>query len=335
MKDLIAQFPQQLLEAIETGKNTVIQTNGFQPSEILVAGLGGSGIGAHFAQMLAGKELKIPFIVSNGYILPPFINNKTLFIASSYSGNTEETLECLGNAKNTGAKIICVTSGGKVAELAKNNNYLLFKIKSGIPAPRAALAYSFIAQLFILHHFNLISDSFIKQIQDSANFLIQEQKNICFKAKKTAGLLKNKIIFTYGSDQIIPVALRFKQQVNENAKQHCAYNAIPEMNHNELVGWVFPKHIVKNTAVVNVRFEGEHSRTQTRFKIIKPIIKKNTSAIIEINAKGSTFCKQVLYLVHYLDWVSYYLALENKIDPAPVEVINYLKNQLAKSISTK
>jgi len=332
MKELIAQFPQQLLEAIESGKNTTISTNDFHPSEVLVAGLGGSGIGAHFAQMLAGRELKIPFIVSNGYILPPFISNHTLFIASSYSGNTEETLECLENAKSTGAKIVCVTSGGKVAGLAQQNNFLLFKIKSGIPAPRAALAYSFIAQLYILHRFNLISGSFINEIQKSAEFLMKEQKGICIKAKKTAALLKNKIIFAYSSDQISPVALRFKQQVNENSKQHCAYNAIPEMNHNELVGWVFPKHIVKNTAVVNIRFEGEHPRTQARFKIIRPLIKKNTSSIIEINAKGSTFCQHVLYLVHYLDWVSYFLALENKIDPAPVEVINYLKNALAKKV---
>lgn len=143
-------------------------------------------------------------------------------------------------------------------------------------------------------------------------------------------MLKDKLPIIYASEELEAVAIRLRQQINENAKQICWHHIFPEMNHNELVGWRFPEYILKKTAVLILRSSFDHIRVQARYDICKPIFKKYTQDVYEIVAQGKSILAQVFYLIHFSDWLSYFLAKENKIDPTPVEVIDYLKSSLEK-----
>ena len=163
MKRLVSQFTKQLLEALEIGKSAKLKTNKNEISSMVITGLGGSGIGGTIAIQLVAAQLKIPVIINNDYTLPEFVNENTLVIVSSFSGNTEETLEALKKAQLAKAEIACITSGGKLAEIAKTKNYNLIILPKAF-SPRAMLTYSVVQQLFLFNHYGLINDSFINEI---------------------------------------------------------------------------------------------------------------------------------------------------------------------------
>jgi len=326
MKKLVLDFPIQLQEAIIIGKNHRFIASGNQFSNVVVTGLGGSGIGASIVQNYVFDKLKIPFVVNKGYFMPSFVNKHSLVIVCSYSGNTEETLMAYQQAKKAKATIVCITSGGQLAELASKKNFDCILVPAGMP-PRSCLGYALVQILFTLEHFGLIDNKFerelkaaIKQMKAGEN---ETHKNALAIAKKIVG----KLPIIYAADNFEGVAIRFRQQLNENSKLLAWHGVIPEMNHNELVGW---RDAAADKAVIILRNEDDYERIQTRMEINKKIIKKHTSTIIEIQSQGKSYWERAFYLIHLTDWISVLLADLRELDATEVKVIDFLKGSLAK-----
>jgi glucose/mannose-6-phosphate isomerase len=326
MKDLIATFTSQLEEAIETGRKAQL-CKPLQPiHNVLISGLGGSGIGGTIVSQLSDKQIKVPVVVNKDYFIPAFTGKNTLAIICSYSGNTEETLQAMEDAINSGAKVCCISSGGKVIELAKEKGLDHIIISGGRP-PRSAFAYSFTQLFYVLHGYGLIDRSFEESLLRSVRLLNSESEHIKAEAYYLAEKLHRKIPVIYSDASFEGVAIRFRQQINENAKMLCWHHALPEMNHNELVGWTTSND---KLAVVFFRNETDYKRTRARMELTKQIVSKYTPYVFEIWSKGLDNIERTLYLVHLGDWISWYLSELKQIDATEVKVIDFLKGELAK-----
>ncbi len=326
MDKLIANFSNQLHEALKISSKYEFKKAADQPENVVIAGLGGSGIGATIVQNYSQYTVKEPVVITKNYFLPGFTGPKTLVIICSYSGNTEETVDCMKEALKKKATIVCITSGGIIEQLASKHQLDCILIPSGMP-PRSCLGYSLVQLLTTLHHFGLIKNSYIKEIKAAAALLDAEEKPIKTAAKKLARKAVGKIPVIYVENDMEGVAVRWRQQINENGKMLCWHNTIPEMNHNELVGWRAKQ---QDLFVIFLRNESDFERAQLRMEINKKIIKPYTNSITEIYSKGGTYLEKALYLIHLGDWLSWYLAQENGNDPTEVKVIDYLKEELVK-----
>ncbi len=326
MDKLVAEFPAQLRRAVEIGKTIKLRSLQAPVNHIIVAGMGGSGIGANFVYAMVQAELSVPYLVCKGYELPQFVGKNSLFIASSYSGNTEETLLCLQTAHERGAHIICIASGGKIIEFAQKQNidYILLP-NEGAP-PRACLGFSLVQQLFILQNLGFTSSQHVSDILSAADLLEREQEDIQNKARLSATGLLGKLPVVYACERMEVAAVRLRQQLNENAKILCLHHSIPEMNHNELVGW---REQGIETAALFFRAPSDHPRNQTRTVINREIISHFSKTIIEIPCKGANFTEQAMFATHFGDWLSVYLADMRAVNSMEVRVIDYLKNELA------
>ncbi len=327
MIQLVERFPAQLVESLEIGRKATLTKHTSPIRNVYVSGLGGSGIGANFVAEFIRNECKIPFQVGKGYEIQKSINKFTLAIVSSYSGNTEETLTAMDALLETGAKVVCIASGGKVIEKAKALGLDHIIVPGNWPSPRACLGFSLVQQLFVLNGLGIISSRSIKQIEGSVKLLEKNQEEMRRKAAKIAQTLHGKIPVIYTTDRSEAVAVRFRQQINENAKMLCWHHVVPEMNHNELVGWRIPN---ENLAVVYLRNKDDYQRNQVRIEINKEIIKDYTKTIIEIFSKGKNQIEQAMYLVHLCDYITCYLADLRGVDSIEVKAIDFLKGELAK-----
>ena len=325
MKDLVAAFTQHLREAMEIGSNAQLTPSAHPIRNVLVTGLGGSGIGGTIVAQVTEKNMQVPLLVNKDYFLPNFVDQHTLVIVSSYSGNTEETLQALEAAIAKGAKITCVTSGGKIGAIAKEKGLDLVTIPGGMP-PRACFGYSFTQIPYILQFHGLINDSFRKDLADTIALLDKEEEAIKKEGFSLAESLIGKLPIIYCEARYEGVAVRFRQQINENSKMLCWHHVLPEMNHNELVGWTEPH---PEAVVLMFRCEDDYYRTQKRMEITSNVVKKNNARYIEMPAKGATQLQRSLYLLHLGDWVSWYIAEIKNIDATEVKVIDFLKNELA------
>ncbi|MBL4652431.1 MAG: bifunctional phosphoglucose/phosphomannose isomerase [Flavobacteriales bacterium] len=326
MRDLVADFTKHLAKAIEIGARTSFRNTDRKIENVLISGLGGSGIGGTIVSQLVAQEIKIPVIVNKDYSIPEFVNENTLFIVSSYSGNTEETLYALEAAEKKGAEIVCVTSGGKVESRAIEKGYNHIIIPGGLP-PRAAFGLGFPQLLYVLNQYGLITNDFEEGIKDVIKSINSNDSEIKQQAKYIASSLKDTIPAIYTEASFEGVAIRFRQQVNENAKMLCWHHVIPEMNHNELVGWAGGSD---KFSVIIFRNKTDFYRSQKRIDINKEIIKKHTSNITEVFSKGYSAIEKMLYLIHFGDWISVELADLKQIDATEVDVITGLKDELSK-----
>lgn len=326
MKELIATFTQQLTEANTIGENATFTQPKVEIRNVVITGLGGSGIGGSIISQITEKEIKVPVAVNKDYFLPNYVDEHSLVIVSSYSGNTEETILAFEAAIKKNAKICCITSGGKILEMAKEKKFDFILIPSGRP-PRSALAYSFTQLFYALLGYKLIADSFKSQLKKSVALLDHEEEHIQSEAYYLAEKLHKKIPVIYAAANFEGVAVRFRQQINENSKMVCWHHVLPEMNHNELVGWTIPNN---KLAVVFFRNENDYDRTQARMNLTKKIVSKCTPYIFEVYSKGESQLEKTFYLIHFGDWVSWYLSEIRNIDATEVKVIDYLKGELAK-----
>ena len=326
MKSLVANFPQQLREAVDIGANAKLNGPKQSVKNILITGLGGSGIGGTIAAEIVFNECKVPITVNKDYFIPAFVNEETLVIVCSYSGNTEETIHAFEAALKKNAMISCVTSGGKIGELAKAKNIDTILIPGGMP-PRACLGYSLVQLFYILNKYGMIGSEFKNQFTNCILLLEKEKNNIISEAEKLGDFFAGKIPVIYAVDGYNGVATRFRQQINENSKMLCWHNILPEMNHNELVGWASKN---ENLAVIILRNKTDYSRTQARLEISSDVFKKYTPHVKELWSKGDSHIEKVLYLIHLTDYVSVILAEKKKIDAMEVNIINHLKGELAK-----
>ena len=327
MDQLISRFMDQLDEALAIGAAAEVKPLENSIEHVYVAGMGGSGIGADFVANFIRDESKVPYLVGKGYDIPAYIGTQSLGLVSSYSGNTEETLQSFEEMRDAGARIICVASGGKLIKYAEELGLDFVKVPDNWPSPRACLGYSVVSQLHIMQKLGVISDGAIKDVKKSVDLLRREADDIKEKAEKIAQFLHNKLPIIYSTDRFAPVSVRFRQQLNENAKMLSWSGVVPEMNHNELVGW---RDKNDNLAVIYFRSKDDLERNQTRIDINKEIIGNYTDTIIEIYAKGDTLIEQSMYLVHLGDWISWYVSQLRGMDSIEVNVIDYLKGELAK-----
>lgn len=324
MQRFVSVFTTQLQEALEIGKSASLKDSSKKIENVIITGLGGSGIGGKIVSELVADELKIPVVINNTYFLPSFANENTLVIASSYSGNTEETLYALKDALKRNCEIACITSGGEVEELAKKHQLNHIIIPGGNP-PRSMLTYSLVQQFIILQHYNLIDTSNSIQIEKAIALLDQHHEQIKAEAQEIALKINDKVIAIYADSSIGGVATRFKQQINENSKMLCWDHVIPEMNHNELVGWAGGNN---QFAAIFLRNINDFDRNQVRIKVSKEIISTYTDTVIEIYSKGDTLIQKALYLILLTDWVSVYLGNLRGVDTIEVKVITGLKEEL-------
>ncbi|XZF14300.1 bifunctional phosphoglucose/phosphomannose isomerase [Chitinophagaceae bacterium MMS25-I14] len=327
MKQLIADFTTQLQESLIIGQNYHFIAPKKEFTNVVLTGLGGSGIGGSIVQNYLADIASVPFIVNKDYSLPSFVNENSLVLVSSYSGNTEETVACMQQAIKAKATIVSVTSGGTVAATAKKKNFDCILLPAGLP-PRSALGFSLLQTLFALQHFKLLKTNFEKEIQAAIKLLNAEEKNIQQSAKAIAKKLAGKTPVIYSAGNFEGVAMRFRQQINENGKMLAWHNVIPEMNHNELVGW---RDKDASRVVVILRNENDYKRVQMRMEINKKVIKKYAGGIIEIESKGKSYWEKAFYLIHLTDWVSVYLADLHGVDATEVKVIDSLKDELSKA----
>ncbi|NNC94388.1 MAG: bifunctional phosphoglucose/phosphomannose isomerase [Chitinophagales bacterium] len=325
MNQLIASFPEQLKEAMEIGKKANIKQHDKEIRNVVVSGLGGSGIGGSLVAAICADQLKVPFIVNKGYTCPEFIDEHSLVIISSYSGNTEETLNVLKEVLKKNAKMVCVSSGGKVIEQAHTHQKDFIQIPGGKP-PRACLGYSFVQQLYILKALNLINGDFEQQLLDGIHLLEQEKSFIHTEAGNLANHLNGKIPVLYIEDRMEAIAIRWRQQINENSKMLSWHHVVPEMNHNELVGW---RNENQDLAVIFLRNSDDFNRNKQRMDLNMKLMHQYTSSVFEVFSKGSSFIEKALFLINVGDWLSVYLASNSEMDAVEVKVIDKLKSSLA------
>jgi len=299
-------------------------------SNIVVTGLGGSAIAGDLIKEFLSDELKIPLLVSRNYTLPKFIDKNSLCIFSSYSGDTEETIEALNSSIKIGCKIICVTTGGEISKIAKANNLPCILLSKGYQ-PRYALGYSFFTLLKMFVELKIISnqDEIVKNI--ISNWKVNGTKysiegNDAFNfARNLIGYIP--VIYS-GADLTSALGNRFKCQLNENSKLNAFHNVIPEMNHNEIIGWeTFDSEQFK-TIVINILDDSYHPQVKKRFQIVSELIKKLKVEILNIDSKEKSFKLRIMDLIYFTDWVSYYLGVLRQQDPSEINNIKYLKKAL-------
>ena len=326
MNDYINDFTNHLEDALKIGNSAKLNNPKKNITNVLICGLGGSGIGGSIIKDLISNNVSVPIATSKGYDVPSFVNEKTLVVACSYSGNTEETIYSLEKCLNKNAEIAIITSGGKLQEIALNNSLNHIIIPEGHP-PRAMFGYGFTELFFILKNYEIIDDSFKRDFNNAISLIKNEEANIKVLAQSIAKKLYKTTPIIYVGEGFEGVAIRFRQQINENSKMLCWHHVVPEMNHNELLGW---RTNTEGLAVIYLRNDKDYYRNQTRMDINKSVISKYTNNILEIWSKGGSLIETSLYHINVGDWISWYLSELNNVDAIEIDVIDFLKDKLSK-----
>jgi glucose/mannose-6-phosphate isomerase len=334
MYTLIKTFPQQVEEAIAIGTASKIKLSTRGIENIVMCGMGGSAIGGDLLRSYLADEMRVPFTVNRNYTLPKFVGRKSLVIISSYSGNTEETNACHKEAIQRGATILCITSGGLVEKIATQKKQPCIIVPGG-PSPRAALGYSFFPLLLALAKLKLIKNK-EKEIRETLALLrlksdeYSDPDLATNQALLLAQQLQGRIGVVYSAtERLDAINTRWRGQMAENGKSLMWGHVLPEMNHNELVGWRSLREQVKEMQVIFLRDKDDHKRVQHRLDITKQIVSEYTQHITEVWSEGKSPLARMFSLIHLGDWVSFYLAIVHEVDPMPVAVIDYLKEELS------
>ncbi|MFC1951250.1 bifunctional phosphoglucose/phosphomannose isomerase [Chloroflexota bacterium] len=336
MMRAIRELPQQLKAALTLGTQFKLPQSHRQINKIVVLGMGGSAIGGDLIGGLLSQEACVPIIVSRDYDLPKYVDDQTLVIASSYSGNTEETISAFEQALKTNAKKLAITTGGKLKTLAERNHIpvCVFNYKA---QPRAVLGYSLGLMIGILHNIGVIdgkSDDVaeaIKTLEDMSAKVDAAVPLAENPAKQLAKKLVGKIVVVYGGGIFAEVAHRWKTQVNENSKAWAFYEAYSELNHNAVVGYEHPRELADKVYVVMLRAPSIHPRKLKRYELTAEILDSSGVAYEILDAAGEGLLSQVMSHILFGDWASYYLAILYGVDPSPVKVISGLKSKLAQA----
>ncbi len=305
-------------------------------ANVAVLGMGGSAIGGDLARSLVADSCRVPITVLRDYDLPAWVSKDTLVIASSYSGNTEETLSAFAQAVDRGSHLVAVTTGGRLQAAAKAAGAPVFPV-TYVSQPRAALGWSLVPILGLLQAAGLAPDQsaavaeavgVMERLQTEIDAVAPMARNA---AKQLAQRLHGKIPVVYGAGLLSEVARRWKGQFNENAKNWAFYEVLPELNHNAVLGYEFPADLAARLTVIILSAPGDHPRNRVRQTVTAELLRRAGVAVEEVSARGASPLAQVLSAIHFGDYVSYYLALLNEVDPSHVNAINYLKDVLSKS----
>jgi glucose/mannose-6-phosphate isomerase len=311
-----------------------VKRRGFK--SVLVSGLGGSAIGADVVRALITKQAGFSLTVNRNYGLPAWASRDTLVVCSSYSGNTEETLSAFQLAVKKKLPILAISSGGKLLAQARRRNLPCLELTSGLP-PRAAFGYSFATLLTALETLKLLP-SFERDFNGALELLECLSREwgparpaLKNEPKQLALFLRGCLPVIYaGQDHFDAVGLRWKGQLNENAKQVALFNVLPEMNHNEIMGFSRPDRLTKQMAAVLLRHpSGDHPQTVRRFCILKSVLKTRTAGVREVTPRGKCLLAQMLSCLYLGDFMSVYLAFLKGLDPTPMRLIDEFKKKLA------
>jgi glucose/mannose-6-phosphate isomerase len=337
MLNILGRFDGQVEEAAAIGNAANLPFDGDSIRNVVISGLGGSAIGGDIIRAYLGSALRVPLQVNRGYSLPGFVNSSTLVVLSSYSGNTEETISAFDEARARGALILAIASGGQIQRMAEEAGAPCIRIPEGYP-PRTALGYSAIPTLISLGRLGLAPDA-TREVLNSLSWV--RKKMALFSpespvgenpAKSLASSLHRKIPVIYGSqDRLDVIAVRWRGQISENGKQLAYSAALPEMNHNEIVGWEHPGLLLRNVLPVFLRDREDHPRVQIRAEITRDILAEKGGGILEFWTDGESWLERLWTLILLGDYASVYLAFLNQEDPTPVEAIEGLKNRLKES----
>lgn len=332
---LLEEFPLQLQKASELVKAVLpFPYEGMPISSIVFAGMGGSAIAGDLILGYGFDQLQMPFLIHRGYSLPSFVNEITLVIVSSYSGNTEETLHAFKRAEENHAKILVITSGGKLGELAIQKKYPVILLPQNYP-PRQTLGYTFFSLIHLFRRLGWITLE-EKDIEEAIKVaeLIQEKQHPKQGGKKHISLeiaqsFHKKIPVIYSAcPWLAPVARRIRNQIHENAKILAFSNELPEMNHNEIVGWEMEPSLLDHMAVCFIRDNDEPEHMKRRVEFTHQLIQKHCPMVAELYPEGSSRLAKMISLIALGDWISYYLAVLNDRDPFEIKYIDMLKNYL-------
>jgi glucose/mannose-6-phosphate isomerase len=333
MLDRIKDLPKQVRDAWTIARAAQLPPAHGDVRNITVAGMGGSAIGGDLAAALLAGELKVPMNVHRDYGLPAYVGRDSLVIASSYSGNTEESLSSFEEAQRRGARVLVLTTGGRIAELARAAKYPV--ITFSYPAqPRAALGYSLGLVLGALTGLGFVRDlsaDIDAALADVAKLEERVHEGARTNdAKKLAIELYGRIIFAYGGGVLGVMARRVKGQWNENAKNWGAFDVLPELNHNGVVGFPHPDIARDALTVLLLRSDRDNPRHKLRFDVTRELLDRASVPHKTLQFSGANMLSEVLQLTLFTDYVSFYVALLNGVDPSPVKSIDYLKERLAK-----
>jgi len=309
------------------------------PCAVIVSGMGGSGIGGDLLRALLAPTAAVPVITVKDYRLPAFVGRDTLIFACSYSGNTEETLAAYKEAHAAGAAVVAVTSGGTLAGLAACDGHPVVRVPPGLP-PRAALPYMLMPLLRITDRLGVsgVTDPEVRdsEVREAAAVLGElavrwgpEAHSGGNPTKALAAALKDAVPVVYASSsQLEPVAQRWKTQLNENSRVFACWNAFPEINHNETVGWEGIRGGNPRLHAVLLRDRDEGARNALRVEITRELLERRADGVTEVWSQGTALLARLLSLILFGDLVSVYLALLTAVDPTPVEIISEIKRRM-------
>lgn len=302
------------------------------PSAIVVSGMGGSALAALLAKKVF-DEISVPFEISREYHAPKYTTHDTLFIASSYSGNTEETLSSFDEAVGRGAKVAVIASGGKLIERAQKAGIAYIQLPTGLQ-PRMAVIYNLRALTTLLVSAGVLPLTRLDELSETADFLRSESEKWSAEqpaasndAKSYAFAAVGKTPVIYGGPLTSPAAYKWKISFNENAKNVAFWNEFPEFNHNEFIGWT-SHPVEKPFAVFDLLSSFDHPQIKKRFEITDKLLSGQRPKSRAIELKGDTLLKQLLWASILADYVTIYVAILNGVNPVPVPLIEKLKSQL-------
>lgn len=330
------EFPEQCQKAWDKVLKFELPPEYARISNVAILGMGGSAIGGDIVRRLALAESKVPVWVHRDYGLPAFVDESTLVIASSYSGNTEETLSAFTKALGTRSKKLVITSGGKLKHLAEQEGIPAFVIDYQAP-PRAALPHSFVPLVGIFQKLGLLGDK-STDLQEAVDVLkklsrdLMETRPLASNpAKRLATKLWGHLAVIYGAEMLTEVAQRWKGEFNENSKAWAFFETFPELNHNAVVGYEFPLEAKERIFVLMLRSSSLRPRNLLRYEVTAKLLAKAGIAYEFVEATGKAALAQVLSLVHLGDYASFYLSMLNEVDPTSTDAINFVKQYLAQS----
>ena len=336
MLNHLHNFPSLCRQAWEISSEFQLPPDYARINKIVVLGMGGSAIGGDLVSSLVADEAPAPILVCRNYNLPRYVDAETLVIASSYSGMTEETLSAFEQAFDTPAKKLAITTGGKLKALAETMGMPVFTFDYKSP-PRAALPFSFFIILGILQKLRILPDK-TKDVSEALTSLetlaAQINEGVPMEqnpAKLLARKMLGRLPIIYGAEITAEAAHRWKTQINENSKTMAFFETFSELNHNSVCGYSFPEELVRQSIVVMLDSDLLHERIHLRYEITQKLLEQAGIYYRVIRGEGESAISQVLTLVLYGDYVSYYLAMQNGADPTEIQAINFLKDRLAAS----
>ncbi len=332
MWELLTTFPEQWNEAIEITKNLNLTIDQSRIKNICFAGMGGSSIGPDLLRGFCYHDSPYPMAIVRHYEIPKWVNENTLFIACSFSGTTEETLTSLTAARERGAQTIAVTAGGELLVKAAKEEFDYIKIPGGMP-PRAALGFSFVPLYRIFQHLGILDerDGALKETVR----LLEEQNDLFSDPSDNEALtlaeeINDTLPIVYSDATMMkPVNLRWQNQFAENAKTLSYGNTLPEMTHNEIVGWERIVHLTGRLSVILLIDKEDNPRVQRRMEIVKELVEDQAASLQVLRTRGQTRLTRMFSLIQLADWSSFYLAMLNGVDPTPIPKIELLKSKLA------